>query len=40
MNFSRRKPTQPRPPLPACTFTIASSTNFMERNLLWKNPGL
>src|ERR1700693_6481136 len=28
-NFSRRKLTQPRPPLPACTFREASSTNFM-----------
>src|SRR3984893_12293253 len=29
-NFSRRKLTQPRPPLPACTFRVASSTNFMK----------
>jgi hypothetical protein len=28
-NFSRRKPIAPRPPWPARTFTIASSTNFM-----------
>src|ERR1700733_2836512 len=28
-NFSRRKLTQPRPPLPACTLSLASSTNFM-----------
>src|SRR5687767_71766 len=28
-NFSRRKPTAPRPPWPARTFTIASSTNFI-----------
>src|SRR6202023_2037079 len=28
-NFSRRKLTQPRPPLPAWTFSLASSTNFM-----------
>src|ERR1700728_1226411 len=28
-NFSRRKLTQPRPPLPACTLGLASSTNFM-----------
>src|SRR5688572_7733477 len=28
-NFSRRKLTQPRPPLPACTLMRASSTNFM-----------
>src|SRR5690606_42106403 len=29
MNFSRRKPTQPLPPLPAVTVISASSTNFM-----------
>ena len=29
MNFSRRKPTQPLPPLPAATSMVASSTNFM-----------
>jgi hypothetical protein len=29
-NFSRRKLTQPRPPLPACTLSLASSTNFMR----------
>src|SRR3984885_14996063 len=29
-NFSRRKLTEPRPPLPACTLSLASSTNFME----------
>src|SRR5579864_2979932 len=29
MNFSRRKLVLPRPPLPACTFKRASSTNFM-----------
>ena len=29
-NFSRRKLTQPRPPLPAWTRIFASSTNFME----------
>src|SRR5208337_29394 len=29
-NFSRRKLTQPRPPLPACTFSFASSMNFMR----------
>src|SRR6202035_3479459 len=28
-NFSRRKLTQPRPPLPACTLSLASSTNFI-----------
>jgi hypothetical protein len=28
-NFSRRKLTQPRPPLPATTLIFASSTNFM-----------
>src|ERR1700741_3255971 len=28
-NFSRRKLTAPRPPLPACTRMVASSTNFM-----------
>src|ERR1700728_3840735 len=28
--FSRRKLTQPRPPLPACTLSFASSTNFMR----------
>src|ERR1700721_2250455 len=27
--FSRRKLTQPRPPLPACTLSLASSTNFI-----------
>src|ERR1700740_1697341 len=32
-NFSRRKLTQPRPPLPACTFRVASSTNFMTGHL-------
>src|ERR1700723_1148558 len=31
-NFSRRKLTQPRPPLPACTLSLASSTNFMMRS--------
>src|SRR5688500_11489165 len=29
MNFSRRKLTQPRPPLPAWTLMEASSTNFI-----------
>src|ERR1700691_2921133 len=29
-NFSLRKLTQPRPPLPACTLSLASSMNFME----------
>jgi hypothetical protein len=29
MNFSRRKLTQPGPPLPAATLMLASSTNFM-----------
>src|ERR1700733_6541266 len=29
-NFSRRKLTQPRPPLPACTLSLASSMNFMD----------
>jgi hypothetical protein len=29
MNFSRRKLTMPRPPLPAWTLIMASSTNFM-----------
>ena len=29
MNFSRRKLTQPGPPLPATTRMVASSTNFM-----------
>src|SRR5580698_3958778 len=29
-NFSRRKLTQPRPPLPACTLSLASSTNFIR----------
>src|ERR1700750_396830 len=28
-NFSRRKLTQPRPPLPAWTLSLASSTNFI-----------
>src|SRR5579863_9458101 len=28
-NFSRRKLTEPRPPLPACTLSLASSTNFI-----------
>src|SRR5262245_7660051 len=28
-NFSRRKLTQPRPPFPAATLILASSTNFM-----------
>src|ERR1700690_1250755 len=28
-NFSRRKLTLPRPPLPACTRSTASSTNFI-----------
>src|SRR5712672_2275978 len=32
-NFSRRKLTQPRPPLPACTLSLASSTNFMVDGL-------
>ena len=32
-NFSRRKLTQPRPPLPACTLSLASSTNFMEDSM-------
>src|SRR5215469_6574493 len=36
-NFSRRKLVLPRPPLPALTFSRASSTNFIWRN---KNPGL
>src|ERR1700731_1846541 len=34
-NFSRRKLTQPRPPLPAWTLTFASSVNFM-----WGGPGI
>ena len=29
MNFSRRKLTQPAPPLPAAMSMVASSTNFM-----------
>src|SRR5271165_2247118 len=29
-NFSRRKLTQPRPPLPACTLSLASSMNFIS----------
>jgi hypothetical protein len=29
MNFSRRKLTQPAPPLPAATSMVASSMNFM-----------
>src|SRR5262249_20766331 len=33
MNFSRRKLVLPRPPFPACTFTCASSTNFMAESL-------
>src|ERR1700678_4457171 len=28
--FSRRKLTQPRPPLPACTLSLASSTDFID----------
>src|SRR5207342_414766 len=28
-NFSRRKLTHPRPPFPACTLRVASSTNFI-----------
>src|SRR5271155_4847932 len=32
-NFSRRKLTQPRPPLPAWTLSLASSTNFMRDSL-------
>src|ERR1700722_1918374 len=32
-NFSRRKLTQPRPPLPAWTLSLASSTNFMRWTL-------
>src|SRR5690606_3211716 len=31
MNFSRRKLTQPLPPLPACTWMSASSTNFIGK---------
>jgi hypothetical protein len=30
MNFSRRNPMQPLPPLPAVTVMTASSTNFMQ----------
>src|SRR5882672_2759353 len=37
-NFSRRKLTEPRPPLPACTLRVASSTNFMASSPN-KNPG-
>src|SRR5690606_6819028 len=39
MNFSRRKLTQPRPPLPACTLTVASSTNFIAADSRDANPG-
>src|SRR5262245_39689430 len=37
-NFSRRKPIAPRPPWPARTFTIASSTNFMAACRLNEKP--
>jgi hypothetical protein len=30
-DFSRRKLALPRPPLPACTLAVASSTNFIAR---------
>src|SRR5580692_5029771 len=40
MDFSRRKLTEPRPPLPACTLSVASSTNFMSHAPTKKNPGL
>src|SRR5262245_34496448 len=37
-NFSRRKPIAPRPPWPARTFTIASSTNFIATCRLNEKP--
>src|SRR5262245_42095282 len=37
-NFSRRKPIAPRPPWPARTFTMASSTNFMVACRLNEKP--
>jgi hypothetical protein len=35
MNFSRRKLTTPRPPLPAWILIVASSTNFMGGSGQW-----
>src|SRR5471030_2256524 len=38
-NFSRRKLTQPRPPLPACTLRVASSMNFINaKGQVWSLP--
>src|SRR5450755_160442 len=38
-NFSRRKLTQPRPPLPPCTFVLASSMNFIGGETVNKKGG-
>src|ERR1700730_9419653 len=39
-NFSRRKLVLPRPPLPACTLSRASSTNFIVSHPKTKTPAV